>query len=427
MTIVRRLPPAAKVSSAPAAALLVVLALAHLPACQNTDDLLKPGDVDVDVLRAVYIPDSVFQTNPIELNGEALEQEWGGPLDLDLPFHQIRVSTEHGAGDAGEPTYVAAKCIYTDSDIYFLFRWSDPEADELSDPLIYVGPDFAVGDSCAAYLTSPLSWIRASDEFQEDQFVVQFAMPDVEGASLGRRDVWQWLACRTNVVRNIYSLDENPFFPIRGFPGYMEDALFDPEFGLFFDPGSPPWRRNFQGDTDRPTFVYRPGNDPFFEPPDGDECRNGFGGECQVNNGLAFYYLWREDGAAATDPFASCDTTNFFPRNLRDDGDDGEPRAWRQFDAVTGYWYTYPEGSRADVRAKAQWVQGVWTLETGRALRTGDTANDLVLDVVTGDETTFTVQVYDRSATVYRGSGPQRLLFGGPRDAGRPAPSGRES
>ena len=417
MTIVRRLPAAVRGVSLSAVAGLSLLVLMSLPACQNTDNILKPGDVEVDVMRAVYIPDSIFLENPIELNGEALEREWGGPLDSDLPFHQIRVSAEEGSGDAGVPAYVSAKCLYTDSDIYFLLRWTDPVPNEASTPLVYVGPNYDSRDDCAPYLNAESSWIR-TEELEEDRLVIQFDMPDVEGASSGRRDVWQWLAARTNVVRNLYDLEENPYFPIRGYPAYMEDAIYDPGFGLFFDPGSPTWRRNYATGSAVPTFVYRQKDDPFFEPLDGDLCRNGFGGPCLANNGLSFYYLWREDLTATTEHFESCDSLNYFPNNLVDDSRDGEPRFWKTFDAVSSYWYTYPEGSRADVRAKAVWKEGVWTLEGARSLRTADLANDLAFPSQTGGEAGFTIQVYDGSTSVYRGSSRQVVRFVGPRTVG---------
>lgn len=414
--------------------LLCLIGLAILPACQNTDDVMKPGESDAQTLYAVYVPDSIFVDNPIELNGEMLEREWGGPLDADLPFHQIRVSGENGEGDVGTPAYVAMKCIYTDSDIYFLLRWTDPGPTVFDEPLVYVGPDYDPElEDCSFSLIDPANWFHLTD-VQEDKLVVQFDIPDVEGASAGRRDVWEWLAARGDVPFRTYNDDEDPRFPKRGFPGYLEDAIYDPAFGQFFDPGTSVWRRNYSVDSFVPTFVYRESNDPFFEPPDGDECRNGFGGECRQNNGLPFYFLWREDPNANVDHFAECDTTNFFPVSaLNDEGfdripgtDGDEPRYWRTFDLVSSYWYTYPEGSRADVRGKAVWVDGVWTLEVGRPLRTGDTANDLAIQGLTGETIDFTLQVYNASEDEFKGSGPQVLHLAGPRVTGNRRP-GEES
>ena len=51
---------------------------------------------------------------------------------------------------------------------------------------------------------------------QEDKLVVQFDIPDVEGASAGRRDVWEWLAARGDVPFRTYNDDEDPRFPKRG-------------------------------------------------------------------------------------------------------------------------------------------------------------------------------------------------------------------
>lgn len=404
--------------------------------CQNTDDVLKPGDVPIDILTATFVPDSVFAENPIELNGEAIEREWGGPLDEDLPYFQIRVSSEDGEGEPGDPRYVSAKVVYTESDIYFLFRWTDPQSDVYKDALFYNGPSYVTGSLCFPPLADPDNWsfdgtIPQVDDAQdpdpvhdEDRFVVQFEIPDdsESGAVSGRRDVWQWLSTRTNLTRNLYSPDENPNFPARGTPGYLEDGVFDPDFGFFFDPGTPTWRRNFEPGIPLPDIIYRQSDDVFFEPDEPSNCQNSFGADCVVNNGLSPYYIWREDLRNTVEAFSACDSINYAPVV------DAEPRPFQTGDFVSGYWYTYPLGSRADVRGKGVWDQGLYTLEVGRPLSTGDAANDLAFTAEPGDRVPFTIQVYDNSGTVYWGSGVNYLEFG-EKDVGllRTAAEGEES
>lgn len=414
------------------AAVSIFAALAS-SACQDESTLLEPGDVPVNVMVANFLPDSVFRLNPIDMDGVAVEREWGGPLDEHLPYFQIRLSAEEGAGDPGEPIYVSAKALYTETDIYFLFQWNDDTADVMRDAL-YLTTD--IGPGCDADLVDPANW-SFIDPFDpgagrrdEDRFSLAFQMaptgdsrgtfasdgcavachqnasPAFGTPDYGRLDVWQWGATRTNPVRNLYSRDENGNNPLRGTPGYFDDQVIDPITGLSYDPGTPPWRFNFAGNSAVPLLVYRTREDPFFEPTD-PGCANSFGEACRVNNGLELYYLWREDLRSNVEPFAECDTTNYAPLPAG-----GEPRPWRRGDAVTGYWYTYPSGSRADIRGSAALDLGVWTLEVGRALNTRDPANDVIFTGNPGDEVVFTVAVFDNSGTVHYGSGPQRLKFG---------------
>jgi hypothetical protein len=403
-----------------------------LPSCQK-DDLLKPGEVPIDVMTATFVPDSVFNLNPIELNGEVLEREWGGPLDQDLPFFQIRMSRENGGGDVGAPVYVSAKAVYTESDIYFLFRWVDDDANQMKDALFYTGPN---PRGCDPNLVDPANWSfvdpdNPSQVFDEDRLSVAFEIEptgdalgafDTQGCQVachtdqnpafgapgyGLLDVWTWLATRTNVVRDLYNDQENPDFPPRGVPGYLEDYVADPVSGLAPDPGTPPWRLNFEPGSAVPLWVYRPGDDPFVDPFDPQNCFNAFGERCLPNNGLPTYYIWRETLQFPIDHFASCDSINnaVLPSGT-------ESRPWRAGDAVSGYIYTYPSGSRADVKGKAKFDTGLWTLEIGRPLRTGDPAHDVVFSGVEGDEVAFAVALFDNSGTVHWGSGPQRLKFG---------------
>jgi len=397
-----------------------------ISSCQNTDDLLAPGEVAIGRMTAVFVPDSVLTENPIDLNGEVLEREWGGSRDTELPFVQIRMSKEDGQGNPGEVKYISAKCIYSTTDIYFLFRWTDDEASIMKDALYYVGP---INDGCADLIVDPANWSfenpldpRALPD-EEDRLDILFEVPEGSGP-VGKEDAWQWQSTKTNPVRDMYDrLVDSASFPARGTPGYLEDGVLDPDFGFFFDPGTPTWRQNWTGDSPLPNFVYRSEDDPFVDHPNPTNCFNDFGEECRFNNGIDFYYIWRDDLRLPVDEFFFCDSLN---QSVLPQGN--EPRPWLFGDAISGYWYTYGSGSRSDVRGKGVFDDGIWTLEIGRKMFTEDLANDVNfrrvvrednVDVdVYVEELSYKLRLYDNSTDEYWGSGPQTLLLG-PREGGK--------
>ena len=225
----------------------------------------------------------------------------------------------------------------------------------------------------------------------------------------GRLDVWQWLACRTNLVRNKYTATDNGNFPAFGIPGYLDDFCADPVGGLVPDPGRSCWLPNTVPGSNRPRWIYRPGDDPFFKPVEPGNCFSDFGEDCRANNGLATYYLWRNNVERVPREFSVVDSINYavLPAGK-------EPRKWRYGDRVSAFYYTYPKESRADVRGKAAFDEkaGIWTLEVGRPLRTSDGVNDLQFTGEPGSEFVFAAAVADNSAQRHWGSGPQVLRFG---------------
>ncbi len=407
--------------------------------CQK-DDLLKPGELETNVMTATYVSDQAFLDNPIEINGEVKEREWGGPLDVDLPYQQIRVSRENGSGDPGEPAYVSAKCIYTDTDIYFLFRWADATADEMKDAAYYIGPDLFADTTGAyagcenrAFLATDQVWTRNFNRGKpndEDRLAIAFeveAAGDAKGTfktqgclpachvdrspafgtvDYGRLDVWEWLATRTNPVRDLYDRRENPSFAIHGIPAYLEDYSADPITGLSPDPGTPAWRQNWTGSHTYPLYIYRDVDDLPYRV---DNCRNAFNEACIKNNGLQVFYPWREDPTRNIFAFSCQDSINeaVLPAGR-------ESRKWSPGDAVSGYWYTYPTGSRADVHGHAIFEPEVnrWTLECARKLDTRDPTHDIVFTGEAGAEISFAISIADNAAGIHWGSGPQILRFG---------------
>jgi hypothetical protein len=111
--------------------LLLVLSLLG-SACQKDDDkLLRPGDAASNVVVATYIAPDDFTGNEVKMDGEAKDREWGGPLDANRPYTEIRLTGENGAGDPGEPIYVSVKAVYTDTDLFMLYQWADRTKNEV--------------------------------------------------------------------------------------------------------------------------------------------------------------------------------------------------------------------------------------------------------------------------------------------------------
>lgn len=445
-----------------------------------------PEETVTNVILAVYQSPEDFNMNPIELNAEPLDREWGGPLQPGRDYSQIRLSDEAGNGEPGPPRYVSMKCVYTEEDVFFLFRWADTQADIRKDFLYYVGPSFPRFDilcgpeyadttvvrdtsliplpgyeevidcpdeegpcdtffvredlvidecdtvqvtGCQDDLVREDYWVKAGDE---DRLVIAFEMTpagDDQGAYsekgclvachtnespafgrpfFGKLDIWQWLASRTNPVRDLYRPTDNPNFPIFGTPGYLDDLVADPGTGLIPDPGLGTYAPNFERGSAVPKWVYRCEDDPLCDPEEPSTCTNLFGERCVINNGLSLEYIWRETRAfERADRFTACDTTNLVPPPLGT-----EPRPWRYGDTAPGYILTYPTDSRADIHGKGEWEDGIWTLEIGRPLATRDPNNDAVFLPEAGFEVVFTLAIMDNTGIEHWGSEPQILRFG---------------
>ncbi|MBD3160872.1 MAG: hypothetical protein GF346_01830, partial [Candidatus Eisenbacteria bacterium] len=352
--------------------LAILLIFAGLPAlfgCQDADTLLPPSETDESVLRANYRSSEEFLDNPIVLDGQAIDREWGGGT---IPYYNVRISTEEGVGTVEAPQYVSMKAVYTNRDLYLLIRWADDEVDALKDATLYVGEPLAeiVGE-CSEQLISERSWIRdPGDRYDEDRFGIAFEV-DSAGSSIGtfrehgcqiachaqeepafgrtgygRLDIWQWLAARTNPVRDLYIDTENPVDPLHGIPGYLDDLIADDVLGLSPDPGTPAYRPNFVEGSDVPLYVYRLRDDPFARPVDPERCFNEFGEQCRKNNGVDLAYIWREETTQSFEPFGPCDTLNLNPLPIGT-----EPHEWQPpdypfpgtpGDLVAGWYLTYP-------------------------------------------------------------------------------------
>lgn len=426
-------------------ALILVPALSAL-GCQKTDKLLDPSaGQTTTLLHAIFRSDSTMIADPrtqVVLDGQALEDEWGG-VGSD-PYFNVRVSAEQGSGDPGPPAYVSLKAIYTDQDIFFLIRWTDPTQndgsvkDDTTDPptilpgpdaMAYVGPSIpdSVG-GCVPDLVEETNWVR-NPRWNEDRVSLAFQIGTSDAAEgfahrgcavachagetpiFGRTntddlDIWQWLASRTNPVRDLFDRGDNAAAPRWGVSGFLDDLFSTPVSGLQPDPGTAAYRPNFREGSAVPLSVYRVADDPFAKPRDPESCRNEWGERCRANNGVSLAYIWREDITVSIAPFSACDTTNQAPLPVG-----RQARPWHTSDTVPGWLLTYPRGSRADVHGKALYAEGVWTLEVGRSLNTSDAIHDVVFEPAPGRKYYFTIAIMDNSGTIHLGSEPQALVF----------------
>lgn len=403
--------------------------------CQKTDDLLEPSSDESTTIHAAYRSREEFLENPIQMDGQAIDEEWGGEA---VPYHNIRISTEHGLGPNVPPQIVSVKVVYTGfNEIFFLVRWSDTTINNLKDAMVYIGESlpFELDGNCVPDLTNERNWVRNPDGLaDEDRLAIAFEIDSV-GSSIGsfadhgclvachagqsppfgrpdrgRLDIWQWLASRTNPVRDLFVDTDNPNDALYEIPGYLDDLFGDEVAGFSPDPGLPCYRPNFRPGSDVPIYVYRERDDPFANPLDPDRCWNQFGERCRTNNGVDMLYIWREELETIIEPFDSCDTTLVNPP----DGT-GE-RKWRYGDFVAGWYLTYPSGSRADVHGKAGYEEGVWTLEIGRKMMTDDPLHDVQFDPETRDRYLLTFAVMNNTVSVQLGSEPQILVFDPPEE-----------
>ncbi len=423
-------------------AALSLLAVAGIVLGCSEENTSRPEDTPTNVITAYYQSREEFERGVIELNGERIDLEWGSEFTPERPYTQVRLSAEQGSGSPGATKYVSVKAIYTDTHLYLLMQWTDPLADAWKDVFTFAGPNFGdpiircVDGVCdttdrVAPQDSLLlpAWWRQSGE--DDKLALIFEMEGAIGDGetfadrgckilchpsgamsfgnfdSGRLDVWEWLAGRTNPIRDIFNPNDDPDDPSQGTPGYMDDLHLNPMAGLAPDPGLPGFMKNFEDGAGVPLRPYRRINDPLDDPQNPDICRNLFNANCVSNNGVPSAYLWREQ-ATQFFPFFSAGDVRFegnFP---------ADPRPWMPGDPVPGYVLTYPSGSREDVRAKGGHDEemGVWTLEVARRLDTGDPQRDVTFLPESGRDYVFTIAVFDADIRDHWGSEPQILRFG---------------
>jgi hypothetical protein len=405
------------------------------------EEVSRPEDTPTNVIIARYESPADFERAIIELNGERIDLEWGGEFSANRPYTQVRLSSEEGSGSPGATQYASVKALYTDTHLYMLVQWVDPDADQLKDVFYYVGPNFSdpiitcVGDACDTTRRSgpqdslllPVWWYQYGED---DKLAIAFQMDATSGngasfsergcqvachpsgavrfgaIDTGRLDVWYWLAGRTNPIRNLFNPNDDPDDASQGTPGYMDDWYSFPVAGLVPDQGFPGYLKNFDEGAGVPLRPYRRGDDTVDNPTGAETCHNLFNQSCVTNNGLPPAYLWREQATTYVLPFSARDT--LYQGNFPAD-----PRRWATGDLVPGYVLTYPSDSRSDVRASGghEDETGVWTLEIARKLNTGDMEHDVTFEPASGRQYYFTLAIFDADVRNHWGSEPQILRF----------------
>jgi hypothetical protein len=422
----------------------LLLIAAWGPGCSE-QQAMRPDDTPSNMVVAFYESPEVWVHGVIDINGERIDREWGSEFTPDRPYTQVRLSAEDGNGDPGTTRYLSMKAVYNDTHLYLLLQWNDHSADELRDEFRYIGPTLSdpivtcsqVGGTIVCdslFRTGPQDSLQRPEWWEQfgddDKLALAFEIAPSgtgnetfagvgcqaachPGAAIpfgalgfGRLDLWYWLAGRTNPVRNIFNLSDDPVDPSQGLPGYLDDWYADQVAGLVADDGWPCYLANFELGSHVPTHVYRSKEDRYFKPSNPDACVNSFLGECIINNGVPAEYLWRDFPTVYYPPLSPRDTLNQTVQPT--------PRKWAHGDEVPGYWLTYPTDSRADVRGKATFDadRGVWTLEVARRLTTADAEHDVAFNPAAGKSYAFTVAVFDASTRRHWGSEPILLRFG---------------
>jgi hypothetical protein len=299
-----------------------------------------------------------------ELDGAADDAAWA-----DAPA--ITVETEEGINDSN--TEVTMKAVYAGDMVYFLYQWADPTESFLRSPWM------KNEDGSWTILSDPDDLGGDNNVYYEDKLAVIWPINDsIEGFSergcgtachegedpkpYGNKytkeegmlgDIWHWKS-----VRNLNQMDDQYLDWTR----WTEET---PEAGRKSDPKDGGGYTNNQNE--EKTF-------PAFMGPEGFPTDGSPG------------YLLESDMVAFDDAM-------FAPGDM-----------------VPGVYKSMITGDRGDLSAAWQWVDGVWTLEVGRALDTGSEFDvqftDLTLPYY------FGVAVFD-NAQVRHGyqDGPSMLVF----------------
>ncbi len=329
-------------------------------------------------LTAKQIPPDLLA--PV-LDGEANDAAW-------QYADTISVRTVKGANNAAGHVDVAMQALHDGQRVYFKFEWDDPEASYKRFPLLKTAGGWRV-------LETEKKW-GDEDVYYEDKFSLY--VTDVPGGSCADTchlgvgphakrdqkhglhytngevgDVWHWKAVRTNYM-HVYSTE----------PGYMDDQHFRP--------------------LDKPI-------------PDEVKKRykGGYHPDPKTGGGYKYNYVKLD----ADKPLSEARVQPLFlPQNLdiRPNADPTTSEAgftWWLHEATSVPYSeeldTYPEGTllpnivtepfrgdRADVRAKAAWHRGRWTLEVSRVL---DTQSEYDVAFSTKRPVYLTLAPYNRSQT----------------------------
>jgi len=333
-----------------------------------------------EVPTTLTVPRLTADVPPPVLDGDPRDPAWSRA-------QAVTIRTAKGV-HAPDHSDVTIKAVHDGTYVYFLFQWADPDVSYKRYPLIKTAGGWKVlqtafdradenvyyEDKLSMYITKVRNGSCASTcHLGVGPYAEKGEKHGLHYTAGEIGDVWHWKAVRTN----------NMGAPT-GEPGFMDDQYFGPPTPL-------PTNRK-----ERYTGGYYPDPDK--------------------GGGYAYNFV-------KVDPDKPLAETYVQPRFLpldhhaihwnADPGTSEQGRTW-WIQKVEGIPYTkkadtYPVGAiipnmvlepftgdRADVRAKAAWKDGRWTLEARRVLDTGSRYD---VAFVPGEPVYITVATYNRTQT----------------------------
>jgi thiosulfate reductase cytochrome b subunit len=339
------------------------------------------------VAAGLYLVDDVTETlHAPRLAGKAMPVLDGNPSDPAWTFATpVTIRTVKGANDPGHVD-VTVKAVHDGANVYFQFQWQDPTASFHRYPLMKTEGGWKVlqtafenadenryyEDKLSMYITKVRNGSCAStchlgvgpSAEKNEKHGLHYTTDGTTG------DVWHWKSVRTNFVGER-----------TGEPGWADDQWFGPAKPV--EPG-----KRYTG---------------------------GYHADPDQGGGYAYNFTKLDPKAPVSKTFV---VPKFLPpaeavhTNADSRGNQHGKTWWIHKAGAVPYTKeadTYPVGTlipnitigpftgdRADVRAKGEWKDGTWTLETSRALATGSQYD---VPFVPGEPVYITVALYNNTQT----------------------------
>ncbi len=313
------------------------------------------------------------------LDGDPGDPAWAG-------VSPVKIRTAKATNSPGHVTDVTVKAVHDGTYVYFQFQWNDPDVSYKRYPLVKTDQGWKVlqtafanadenhyyEDKLSMYVTKVANGSCAStchlgvgpSAEKNEKHGLHYTAKGEYG------DIWHWKSVRTNPVGA----------PL-GEPGYVDDQYFGPR-----TPVKP-----------------------------GERYTGGYYGDPDEGGGYAYNFT-------KLDPKKPLNETLVVPKFLPPTGPVTTNPAAATSEQGRTWWIhkseaipysaeadTYPVGSlipnivispltgdRGDVRGKAEWKDGRWTLETRRVL---DTGSKYDVAFVPGEAVYVTVATYNRTQT----------------------------
>jgi hypothetical protein len=279
------------------------------------------GTVLLVILLIVPMAGIAFGASKQALTAAKVET---GPAGLDDPIWNeakaIQVPFEGKETFAGQKAMVTTKTVYTEDNVYFLFKWKDPTLSVVKGAWQYDGTQW-VHQKGNEDRISLLFEINRINNFATKGCAivchVPAGAPNAKDGKFGtttaaeKGDLWHWKAARSDPA------------------GFADDTwltqISSEKGGRKSDAGKGGDKRNQTADKSMPQYMPAPGKP-----------------------------LGRNDVLLAAHAVEIPDGTNF-----------------KAGDQLTYRMPVKPEGSRADIRAESRYGSGGWTVMLYRALNTG--------------------------------------------------------